>query len=150
LFFIKDLIKETCKNTKERMTNQSKRINELQQQELELKDKIENLSEEENEKLKQIGEELNLIKSNSNLEKEYINKLKNLFEKLSNLQIQIVQAEQRKNLTLTNEIRLKLIPELKKEILEIEYRLVEENKHQKGQLLIEVVGPDAIMEKGLF
>jgi hypothetical protein len=38
------LIKEICKNTKERMTNRSKRINELQQQESELNDKIENLS----------------------------------------------------------------------------------------------------------
>ncbi|CAF0978921.1 unnamed protein product [Rotaria sordida] len=142
-----DLIKEICKNTKERMTNQSKRINELQQQESELNDKIENLSNEENEKLKQIGEELNLIKSNYNLEKEYINKLKNLFEKLSNLQIQIVQAEQKKNLTLINKTKLKLIPELKKKILEIEYRLIEENKHRQGQLLIEVVGPDAIIEK---
>ncbi|CAF3217139.1 unnamed protein product [Rotaria sp. Silwood2] len=72
-----DLIKEICKNTKERMTNQSKRIDELQQKESELNDKIGNLSNEENEKLKQVGKELNLIKSNYYLEKEYINKLKN-------------------------------------------------------------------------
>ncbi len=112
------------------MTNQSKRINELQQQQSELNDKIENLSKEENEKLKQIGEELNFIKSNYNLEKEYINKLKNL--------------------TSIDKIKLELIPELKKKIFEIEYRLIEENKHRQGQLLFEVVGPDAIIEKGLF
>ncbi len=56
----------------------------------------------------------------------------------------------KKNLTLINKIKLKLIPELKKKILEIEYRLIEENKHRQGQLLIEIVGPDSIIEKGLF
>ncbi|CAF5127873.1 unnamed protein product, partial [Rotaria sp. Silwood1] len=63
------------------------------------------------------------------------------------LDLALVTAAELTNRYIPNPYSPEKTIKLKKKILEIEYRLIEENKHRQGQLLIEVVGPDDIIEK---
>ncbi len=62
----------------------------------------------------------------------------------------MIQAEQEKNLVRVADVKIRAIPDLEKQIVETEHRIIEENICQQSQLLTEVVGPDAIAETGLF
>jgi hypothetical protein len=91
-------------------------------------------------------EELKILKLKRQIEKEQVEEL----QKLANLRIYMIQAEQEKHLVRIADVKIRAIPDLGKQIVETEHRIIEENICQQGQLLTEVFEPDAIAETGLF
>ncbi|KAL6048524.1 Double Clp-N motif domain-containing protein [Balamuthia mandrillaris] len=156
-----DLVDEACANVRVQLDSRPEKIDQLERKRLQLEVEATALEREKEdkaaqerlqkvrEKLTKIKEEIEPLKLRYEREKGDIDQLRALKQKLEEVKNKIEQAERRYDLALVADLRYGAVPELEKQIAELESKNREKARkaaEDPDRLLTEVVGPEQISQ----
>lgn len=151
-----DLMDEACANTRVQLDSQPEAIDQLERKKLQLEVEETALSKEEDDtsrqrlekvrkQLSEIKEQLNVLRAQYQQEKGRVDQVRKVRREIEEVRHAIEESERRYDLARVAELRYHVLPNLEKQLEEMNVHAADVNKTDES-LLTESVGPEQIAE----